>query len=129
MLILRGMTTLEAGDDGPRPYNWGAARNWALVMGRDPRLWLWPDCTTDVRAATAGGTNFRGYIGDPTYPARLRLYEELAARERRGGGGLGSAVADEDDDEEERGGAAAGPVDRGAESSAGAEEGDAMLVP
>lgn len=95
-LILRGISTLEAGDDGPRPYDFGVVHNWELVMGRDPRSWFWPDLTTDVCVATAGGTLFRGYIGDAAFAARLRLHEELMARARRGSG-LGVAVADEDE--------------------------------
>jgi hypothetical protein len=72
-LVLRGITTLEAGDDGPPPYSFGAARNWELVFGKDPRFWFLPFQTHDVVLATVGGTCFEGYIGDPAYCARLQI--------------------------------------------------------
>lgn len=120
-LILRGISTLEAGDDGPRPYDFGAANNFFLVMGRDPRLWFWPVLTTDVRVATAGGTLFRGYIGDAAFAARLRLHEELVARARRGSG-LGVAVAEEDESGDE----VVSPR-AGASAAAGSEEAVRLL--
>jgi hypothetical protein len=88
-LILRGTTTLEAGDDGPRPYDFGALRNWELVMGKEPRLWFWPSLTNDVVLATAGGTLFKGYIGDAAYATRLQ--QQLLNRGRLSRG-LGSTA-------------------------------------
>lgn len=60
-------------------------------------MWFWPVLTEDVRIATAGGTLFKGYIGDATYAARLRMHDELVARTRRGG--LGIAVRDDDEED------------------------------
>ena len=94
-LILRGISTLEAGDDGPRPYDFGPRRNWELVFGSVPRLWFWPVVTKDVRAATASGTYFKGYIGDAGYATRFRLLVELERRT-----GLGVEVTDDDDDDD-----------------------------
>ena len=68
-LILKGSTTLESAiSDEPNPYAWGAARNWALVMGSDWRAWWWPVTTADVRTWTLDGTDFSRCIGDTSAP-------------------------------------------------------------
>lgn len=69
-LIMTGKTTLEAGEGGSSAYNFGAYRNLCLVLGAEPKWWLWPDQPKEVDDTTRQGTDFRRYIGDPyQYPA------------------------------------------------------------
>lgn len=85
-LIMTGKTTLEAGEGGCVParrcwhrfalsagvptacrfapcsssaYNFGAYRNLCLVLGAEPKWWLWPDQPKEVDDTTRQGTDFR----------------------------------------------------------------------
>lgn len=66
-LIAKGKTTLEHSlgsgpRDPPHAYDYGAARNFALVFGPGPSLtWLWPRSGPHPAAeeATRGGTDYR----------------------------------------------------------------------
>jgi hypothetical protein len=72
-LVLKGRTTLEASlASGAEAYDFGPARNWALVFGAKPRGWLWPRVTEDVHAATRGGVDFQRAVGEAT---RVRAEE------------------------------------------------------
>jgi len=40
-------------------YNFGAYRNLCLVLGGEPKWWLWPDQPKEVDDTTRQGTDFR----------------------------------------------------------------------
>jgi hypothetical protein len=85
-LVLAGRTTLEAqllGSEG-RAYDFGPARNWALVMGGRARAWLWPSRPADVDWATLWGTQWQRHVGEA---AAVAAAAEAAAG--RGGAALG----------------------------------------
>ena len=87
-LVLAGRTTLEAqllGSEG-RAYDFGPARNWALVMGGRARGWLWPSRPADVDWATLWGTQWQRHVGEA---AAVAAAAEAAAA-GRGGAAQGS---------------------------------------
>ncbi len=63
---------------GVNPFNFGMRNNCGLVFGRRALLWGWPYPTHDVLMATAHGSDFRHYIGDP-WPQPDISYVEVAA--------------------------------------------------
>jgi len=71
-LVLKGRTTLESSLMNDGAFDFGAARNWALVFGARPRGWLWPHVTEDVHAATRRGVDFQRAVGEAT---RVRAEE------------------------------------------------------
>jgi hypothetical protein len=71
-LVAKGRTTLEAQLVNDGAYDFGAARNCALVFGARMRGWLWPAVTADVDAATRGGVDFSRAVGEAT---RVRAEE------------------------------------------------------